>query len=88
MTLRDTLAKIIWEKDNPRRPNYSYTEFEEYPKSLEFIQEVYKKVDAILEAVRAELPEKQKRRDTDEGFEYHEITGFNEAIDNVHTLLT
>lgn len=49
---REKIAKSMWEYDNPQDKNAIKIKFEDYPKSLDFIQEYYTKADAILSLVR------------------------------------
>jgi hypothetical protein len=70
------------------REKIKYLKTKESDGSTLIIQLPDNQVDAILEAVRAELPKKKEHLAAIKNPADDHITGFNEALDLVHTLLT
>lgn len=90
---REKIAKSMWEYDNPQDKNAIKIKFEDYPKSLDFIQEYYTKADAILSLVREAVSAvKPKERITphEERFD-DEIrcgnVGYNQGVSDYHDAL-
>ena len=85
-TLREKIARLLWERDNPQDKNAIKIRFEEYPKSLEFIREYYAKADLVLAAIREAVEgAKPKRILKQEGISMYNIgiKDYHEAVKEV-----